>query len=299
MSSNHDGKLREQLRALRCKPILIATFPRSGTHLTIDTLRAQFAECRSWKLPVEPLDRLFLTLDLLVRPKRNLSHESAIRILRRAKRPIIKTHALPDFQDVQLFRDPVVALPSVWKDWLRENATILYVVRDGRDVLASMHSLIQIRRPETRVRFGDFLRLPNRDVNFVRSWANHVRDWIQLANVFVLRFEDLRRDPEKTIARIGEHLQLEPRYQEPLIPPRLRSDLHARWTRLASVRPRSTAVVGRYRKQEPENWQSALTTDDKCFFEREAGDVLKMLGYESCCNWTCDATISPINQSAA
>ena len=45
------------------KPILIASHPRSGTHLTIDLLRKQFQECQSYKRLGEPFDRLYLALE--------------------------------------------------------------------------------------------------------------------------------------------------------------------------------------------------------------------------------------------
>ncbi len=41
------------------KPILIASHPRSGTHLTIDLLRKQFLECQSSKRLGEPLDKIY------------------------------------------------------------------------------------------------------------------------------------------------------------------------------------------------------------------------------------------------
>ena len=74
------------------KPIVIASHPRSGTHLTIDLLRKQFAECKSWKMPGELLDRLYFALESFA-PKFNpLSESAALNILQRATRPIIKTH---------------------------------------------------------------------------------------------------------------------------------------------------------------------------------------------------------------
>ena len=45
------------------RPIVVATHRRSGTHLTIDTLRRNFPECRPRMLPLESLHRSYLNLD--------------------------------------------------------------------------------------------------------------------------------------------------------------------------------------------------------------------------------------------
>lgn len=55
----------ESLGNLPAKPIVIASHRRSGTHLLIDLFRRQFRECRSWKLPGERNDRLYVNLDMV------------------------------------------------------------------------------------------------------------------------------------------------------------------------------------------------------------------------------------------
>ena len=47
------------------QPVIVASHPRSGTHLLMDTLRRQFKACRSWKWPGERLDRLYCSVDEL------------------------------------------------------------------------------------------------------------------------------------------------------------------------------------------------------------------------------------------
>lgn len=46
-------------------PLVVATHMRSGTHLTMDLVRRQFPAFRSWKLPGEANDMLYLALDVL------------------------------------------------------------------------------------------------------------------------------------------------------------------------------------------------------------------------------------------
>jgi len=75
------------------RPIIVASHPRSGTHLLIDTLRRQFAKCRSWKWPGERLDRLYCNIDELNGTRELLHEKKAVDILRRVERPIVKTHS--------------------------------------------------------------------------------------------------------------------------------------------------------------------------------------------------------------
>ena len=59
------------------RPILIASHPRSGTHLTIDFLRRQFSPCSSWKHWGESLDNLYLPLEAITAQQKGISIEKA------------------------------------------------------------------------------------------------------------------------------------------------------------------------------------------------------------------------------
>src|SRR4051794_28399866 len=59
------GRFVSWLEAHAVRPIVVVSHPRSGTHLMMDALRLNFRECRAWKRPGEPLERLYLNLDSL------------------------------------------------------------------------------------------------------------------------------------------------------------------------------------------------------------------------------------------
>src|SRR4051794_27731921 len=69
-SSSNDGmesagagewaELARELARPERRPVVVASHPRSGTHLLIDLLRRQFPACASWKYPLERMDRLYL-----------------------------------------------------------------------------------------------------------------------------------------------------------------------------------------------------------------------------------------------
>jgi hypothetical protein len=262
------------------RPIVVASHPRSGTHLLIDTLRRQFEACQSWKWPGERLDRLYCNIDEL--PGDGLLNEKTARsILQRTERPIVKTHSWPGYQRGFLDSHPG-GLSDGWVEWLDENATTFYVYRDGRDVLASYQLFRQSFDPDARCSIGQFLRQRVEEVNRVRRWANHVRAWCKPSNVHLVCFEELLSDPRSVLSRIGNAVNEKPLLREPFLPGPLRSIWESRWARLFSMRPESTAIIN----GESQDWETCFTTEDRIYFQREAGDLLAELGYEPSKAWT-------------
>jgi hypothetical protein len=257
----------------RC--IVIATHPRSGTHLTIDLLRKQFRECKSWLWFGETLHHSYLNLDMLaLTHSLHISQQEALLLLSRARRPIIKTHSLPSFEQFDLENTELIRR-------LIQNADIYYVVRDGRDVLCSVHLWRQQVDPKARCPLSEFLRQEENGMSRPRIWAAHVLSWLNKQGVRILRFEQIIKDTRKVLTQIGQELGLKPLYVEPLLPKRRQSDSRWAdyWLRLTR-QFESTAIVGRYLGQKPQKWQDAFTCEDREFFQQEAGDVLIRLGYE-------------------
>ncbi|MGK7952409.1 MAG: sulfotransferase domain-containing protein [Xenococcaceae cyanobacterium] len=260
------------------KPILIASHPRSGTHLTIDLLRKQFAECHSWKRYGESLARLYFALESFAPINKPLSENIALNILSRAKRPIIKTHCDPQFSYL-------LSQKQSWVYWLKEEADIYYVFRDGRDVMCSLHLFMQSYDPTTRCSLSEFMQQKIRGVSRVKNWANHIQTWLSEPKVKALKFEDIIKNPHSALNTIGQDLQLTPLYKEPLLPKRIESIWHSRWLRLTQRQSESTAIIGYYGGQQVQKWQTTFTAEDRHFFNSEAGDMLLDLGYEKSDIW--------------
>jgi hypothetical protein len=263
-------------------PVVVASHPRSGTHLLIDLLRHQFDACRSWKWPGERLDRLYLSIDELGASRGRLDETTARRILSRTARPVVKTHAWPGYADTFLpaHHD---GLDAAWVDWLTERATVLYVYRDGRDVLCSYQMLRARMDTDASAPIGAFLRGSDAgaSANRVRQWADHVEAWRRAPSTHALAFESILDDPSGTIERLEAWLDLDATWQTPLLPERFSSIWDSRWARLFSMRPTSTAILGVGSK----DWTQVFTPSDRAFFHQEAGDLLIDLGYESSDAW--------------
>ncbi len=242
-------------------PIVVASHPRSGTHLTLDTFRRQFRECRSWKYWGEPLDRLYLNLESLMRREGALGEAAARRILRRAARPLVKTHALPGYRAFYL-PDEHHDLPAAWVEWLGREASVCYVYRDGRDVMCSYHLYMKGHDAAAYCSIGEFMRQRHGGASRVRAWADHVRAWLALPGVHA-------------VALVGQ----------PWLPAPPTSLWALRRARLLSRRPETTAVRCHPPTERLERWREAFTPEDRAFFHAEAGDLLLALGYETSDRW--------------
>ena len=275
--------LLEWLGRSRFRPIVVASYPRSGTHLLIDSLRLNFDACRSWKYPLERIDRLYLNLANLAWRKDKLAAAAAIRILSRAPRPLIKTHAWPDFSQDVSDRDDLGPIYPAFSAWLQEHAALLYVYRDGRETLASRHLMVQQGiRPSARVPFGEFIRQAPLGMSRARAWATHVRKWMSLPGVHSVKMEKLRSDPTTTLDGIADRIGLSRPTGKVRLPELHETTLVARLARLLARRPPSTAIRTATR---PVAWRSALSMADRKFFLDETGDLLVRLGYERSDDW--------------
>jgi len=261
-------------------PVLVATHRRSGTHLLIDLIRGQFPECRSWKFPGEDTNRLYLPMGGLARGR--MPWTTARRIIARPKRPILKTHSLPtfDLQEGQL--DDLV-------NWIWKRGTIVCSMRDCRAVMASLYAYMRAWDSSAHTTPGNFLRqteqLPEHTLpeweglSRPAQWAQHVRAWLKQERALMIRYEDVINKPREVITALGQHLGLQPAFQEPLVPAKFDKSMPARIKRRLQWRPASTAIISRRAPGVHHSWRKLFTAEDLDFIWQEAGDVMTEQGY--------------------
>lgn len=260
------------------RPVVVASHPRSGTHLTIDVLRRHFAACAVAKRPGQRLDQLYLNVDEVMRRDGPMSDDRALGILRGAPRVPVKSHLRADYT-----RDHSAAvypgrLPDRWVELLEGRARFLYVIRDGRDVLASYKVFAQAWDPDARGTVTQFLRSETGGRNRVRVWADHVEGWLARPEVVVVRFEELVRSPVTAIDQLGAVLGEPPLGIEPPLPPATTRLWAGRLDRLRGRTPASTATLARA-GETTLRWRDDFSAGDQALFLDEAGDLLTRLGY--------------------
>jgi len=258
--------------------IVIATHRRSGTHLAIDLLRRHFAACQARKLPGEGLDTLYLNLDRLGARRRPIDETRAEALLRRAERPIVKTHELPRHASGRgahrLFCAAVLA-----------EADLYVVHRDGRDVLCSLFVYTRGHDRSAPDTVSGFLRQRIDGRSRVRRWAKDVRACLAVPGARPISYEFLVRDPAGAVARFAEELDLVPLPVAPALPRPVRSRWASRLGRVVSIRPEGTGIPGGRWGRRPPDWRRAFDASDRRFFHDEAGDLLIELGYEDSAAW--------------
>lgn len=280
-----ESELAKRLDELAVNPIVVASHPRSGTHLAIDLLRKQFAECSSWKRWGERLDRLYCNVDIMHWDPGPMRWQTAIEILRRCSRPVVKTHALPDWT-WWFDKDHSGTLDPAWQRWFSEPARFIYMYRDGRSVMCSYYLFCKGFDPEVRdLDFATFLRQAHKGRSRVGAWADHVRSWMNAPAVSAFRFEDAVRDTDRLLDRLSKDLEVTRTHREPLLPRPIRTVAESRLKRLLSTRPESSAILGDPKGPAKVKWQEQFSPEDRRFFHEEAGELLMELGYESSDAW--------------
>jgi hypothetical protein len=253
--------------------VLVASHPRSGTHLTIDTLRVN----------LEALADDYVNVDrMLPGHSTRLAPEDFRSLLDGHQKPqVIKTHATPD---LAAFAFDPTALEIAGK--VKRNSRLVYVYRDGRDVLTSSYHFDKFRAPDLPDRtFGEFLRSPSLmvPVNWppemtpLECWVRHVSEWLEVEGCLTVSYEELVRDPDAALRKLAAFLGLPPppavkpiKFHRPSLPARIYRRLTRRQFTSSAVKPRK-GVVG--------DWVNHFTKDDEALFWEHAGPVMRRLGY--------------------
>lgn len=179
--------------------IIVASHRRSGTHLTIDAIANNLAPYRAGYFNLDTLN---------ARHAGSVAVDSAKRKLDTAPH-ILKTHAHHDLG--AFFGNSSQVISFV--ESLLNDSKLIYVVRDGRDVLTSLYYYVQRFRPEiTEVSFSDFIRMKNEfesetcavDFDRVQYWNYHLTGWLSRQDALVASFEGLIDDYESTLNGISE-----------------------------------------------------------------------------------------------
>ncbi len=247
--------------------IVVAAHRRSGMRWTLDALRHNSPDiCDS-----------FLALE-----QTEASHDANIplgrfrrELLSLQGRVLVSVHDLPSATYWQGLDERLFARTIL------RNSPAIFVHRDGRDVMVSLYYYMQsISETVRNQSFSQFLRgdpaLHGEDLGLSRPgyWAHHARAWLAQDKLLVISYADLETRYEATVRKLTDFLQVRANATlQPL------SKFHPP--------PEPTGVLGRLgirRSEQPRvgrsgDWRRHFDKRDLAFFMREAGDMLRRLGY--------------------
>ena len=171
--------------------------------------------------------------------------------------------------------------------YLPDYPSVIYVLRDGRDVYVSYYFHLLQTLPEGTT-FREFL---GRERHTPSSWGDHVASWLFREQegpqrTMVVRYEDLQHDCLVELSRIAEFIGLETTQAE------LRQAIAA--SSFENMRSLELEKGRPYKHEGPEvfmregrsgGWRAFFGAEEKAIFKAREGRFLVRLGYEQDDNW--------------
>jgi hypothetical protein len=210
--------------------------------------------------------------------------------------PELKWHrrGLPLFAD----RGRLIKTHEAWR---KEYRKAIYIVRDARDVALSTFARstqLGIADSDMDEFLAAFLKGTFHNYG---AWGRHIRSWLnsplaQAGKLLVVKFEDLRRNPEESLTRMVQFVGAQAGAEQ------IRAALannSVDQMRAKEVKSRklyqSTTEGGRFvRKGAVQGWKSVLTPAQLQRFELSVGADLAQLGYPSAAEVDVSAAQAPL-----
>jgi len=245
-------------------PIVIVSHRRSGTHWLIDSLRGNFKGVSSWYYNLDNIrydDKFFAEI------KKKLSDSS--------KHLILKSHTEADLN----FFPPE---KRFFVDYLLKRAKVIYVYRDGRDVLVSLYHYDKYKSEHRIGSFSSFIKKenPERGENRIEYWKRHIEGWLNRneSNILRISYEQIHKDYEGVLEQIRSFLGISFKKNKITKVSLRRYGLFLR--ALRKIFPgifKSSAVFPR--KGSIGEWKEYFSNEDLETFNLIAKDTMRKLGY--------------------
>jgi Sulfotransferase domain len=159
----------------------------------------------------------------------------------------------------------------------------VYLVRDARDVLLSEYAYLKALgrfRGELEEFVGAFVR---GKVNGFGAWQLHVASWLNspiagTSSMLLVRFEDLRSNPEMVFRGIGEFLGME--VEAETVKKAIANNSLEQMRAKEDRSPQRVSARGRFvRSGSTQKWRTELSPRQLQMVEQAAGDSLRRIGY--------------------
>lgn len=251
---------------MRYKHILVVSYPRSGTHLTIDLIRNNFDSFRSAYIS-------FMGLRKEITIKKQVSLLSRISNSTR----VFKAHIMPNNFEKEATTNNILR-------YIKSNSVILYIVRDGRDVMVSQYCRWILENNEKKLSFSEFIRNPVFFENIFGSrpnlWAQHLNAWLYGSWSFfkptIIHYEDLLANPKQQVSCVS--YLINQKINGDFIDMRLKNISNINSTKRNSngyIKPNTIGITSvHFRNGKIGDYKNFFTHKDLDFFYYEVESVL-------------------------
>ncbi len=259
--NRHRAEPFENVFHYRPDDVVIVSYPRSGS----TWLRFIMAHLIHNMIPGEPKEVDFLRTQLIVPEISEEAHRKGADFETLPSPRIMRSHSLYNSH-----------FPNV-----------VYLMRDGRDVLVSYYYYFKKFQGFEGTLY-EFLRCDARRV----EWDEHVNSWIyqnpSLSNVYVIRYENMLRDPFQEVEELAHFIGLE-RTAEQMRKAIEGSDFHT----VRQIEERKglgytnagNPKIRFIRKGGSGNWRDEVGEREKALIKQRFGNALIRTGYESSFQW--------------
>ena len=254
--------------------VVIAAHRRSGTQLAIDALRRNSPDISDTYMSLEQIETNHdASIPLADFRRQLLSLEGQV---------LINMHDLPRAEHWQGLDE------RLFVRTILRNSPIIYVHRDGRDVLASLYyymkSISETVRNQSFSNFlhGEMVLAKGGDgMSRPAYWAHHINSWLAMDNLLLIAYRNLETDYDATVQRMAAFLnaKLNPRLQrvQALGGAEDQGMLDAMLGRFGLWRRRS-GRLDHPRVGKSGDWRRLFDRRDRDFFIKEAGETLRAIG---------------------
>ena len=186
-------------------------------------------------------------------------------------------------QAVSLFNAPEPRLLMSHSMYRRQIPRAVYVLRDGRDSIASFYHYTTTRQGQPML-FDDWYALYLRGA-FGDRWDQNVESWLRQGrevlgdNLMVQRFEDLRADPHAALRSICQFLGMDPSEQQLAAAVAAGSlENGRRWERhyLGKIDSDNASF---YRGDNADRWQTLFSDEHQEKFMSLSAPAMRLGGY--------------------
>lgn len=161
---------------------------------------------------------------------------------------------------------------------------IVYILRDGRDVLISYYFYTYgfLGKDKERVKnfsnddFSDFLRKES------MNYRNHIIGWFEFQNIFKIKYEELKNNYIHILSNIQKYLNIVNLITEDEVKEKYVDNFKGMDKNLNALQGDNTAF---YRKGIIGDWENYFNEENKSIFKEYCGQLLIDLGYEKDTNW--------------